>query len=113
MNLESPLKEWGFMDLFDLFKVYNEIDENAFNLMDDINLKELIPNIEERLKFKKEFTKYLLSRENIQCYPVDNDESNTSNDDTLVPELERRRLEAHSCLRNLLNIIWPLCINNI
>ncbi|KAG5877836.1 hypothetical protein JTB14_018072 [Gonioctena quinquepunctata] len=40
--------------------------------------------MEKRLKFKKEFTEYLLSRENIQCYPVD--ESNTSNDDSIARE---------------------------
>ncbi|KAG5894729.1 hypothetical protein JTB14_006148 [Gonioctena quinquepunctata] len=76
MNMEPPLKEWGFMDLFHLFKVFEE----APNLMDDDDLKELIPNMENRLKFKKEFTEYLLSRENIKFYPVDVDESNTSNE---------------------------------
>ncbi|KAG5899011.1 hypothetical protein JTB14_001537 [Gonioctena quinquepunctata] len=71
-------------------RIFRKQHEEAFNLMDDDNLKELIPNMEKRLKFKKEFTEYLLSRENIQCYPVD--ESNTSNDDSIVPELERQRL---------------------
>ncbi|KAG5898231.1 hypothetical protein JTB14_005607 [Gonioctena quinquepunctata] len=68
--------------------------EEAFNLMDDDNLKELIPKMEKRLKFK-EFTEYLLSREKIQCYPVDVDVSNTLNDHPIVPELERQRLETH------------------
>ncbi|CAH1117061.1 unnamed protein product [Phaedon cochleariae] len=70
--------------------IKNGIDDDAFILLQDENLKELIPNMGRRLKFKKKLDDYLLlSKENINCYTLDVDGSiNTSNASTSTLTIE-------------------------
>ncbi|XP_060946451.1 nuclear GTPase SLIP-GC-like [Limanda limanda] len=87
----NKLSEWGLSKLIETFKD-NEIDKDEFDKLEDEEIKELIPKIGPRTKFKRQFTllKVLPSSEANDTRNIDTDPREESSQ-SQAPRLKRKR----------------------